>query len=748
MTSWIHIPRKYTLEPLSTRGQYTNKLYVNPANLPFSGSLTKVLIPPLEHQRYTVQAMLEVEQHQTVAILDFPDIVVETRAGVLSERPGSGKTLEILMLIDLQPAPPKKSEITSLPVSRDDKTEKSLKRRMGYTNLGGTFTVRKMYSKVFPQTLIFVGKSVLAQWIRHIHENTSFQAYIITDIFDLRKFCKLCMSKSAAKRLAKYQIVLVKNGKINGELGLSEFKDSALEMKKNKPIVNVFGDLLKHICWSRVVLDDFDYLNIPRDALVIPTLFTWFVSATKRSTSGDRLHLKDNSIEDIISNLRPRYISTWHNRELFTFFNVGCAPDFIDTSTQASLVNFYVYRFSNPNDNMMELMNMINNGDVDDIIEMLNNDAVGSAAKAANITGNSVADVFEKILDNKWTQYKRAVEILQYLEKVTGYYDTLPVTSDRSKLLSEAQLTKIKKNIKNTMSLKAFRTLVKYKQPEIMGLLNDLTETYTKIREDNGKALQRVRDNLKFGECPISSENLSDLKNIIILKCCGIVISADVVNWALKIHKEIENVAGTCPNCRKSLGLHDLIFIDKSRVNLESLDDSHVLESETRVHPEKYRCILDIIQGNEVPREKKHIHIPGLLSGSVDRGDAAPENRKVLIFSNFAETMGIVQEILVEHAIPYFKVQGTALQIKEVIDRYYLPNDDEESINVLLISGPKYVAGLDLQNTTDLIFTGKVGDVNIESQIAGRICRIGRTCNANIHYVLYNTEYDQMFSKK
>ena len=98
-----------------------------------------------------------------------------------------------------------------------------------------------------------------------------------------------------------------------------------------------------------------------------------------------------------------------------------------------------------------------------------------------------------------------------------------------------------------------------------------------------------------------------------------------------------------------------------------------------------------------------------------------------------------------KNAIPYFKLQGTALQIKEAVSRFNLPNDDDESISVLLICSPKYVAGLNLQASTDLIFTGKVMDPNIESQIAGRACRVGRKNNMRVHYVLYNNEYQYMF---
>jgi uncharacterized DUF497 family protein len=64
--------------------------------------------------------------------------------------------------------------------------------------------------------------------------------------------------------------------------------------------------------------------------------------------------------------------------------------------------------------------------------------------------------------------------------------------------------------------------------------------------------------------------------------------------------------------------------------------------------------------------------------------------------------------------------------------------------SVLLINSQQHCAGLNLQMATDVAFTHKIIDENVESQVAGRAQRIGRTCNLNIHYLFYQNEKNMM----
>jgi hypothetical protein len=765
--SWIKTKRIYDIEPFG-RGSYSKKLYITKNNEEITDSIERLSITPLPHQKVTVKSMLDVERIQFCKVTlphKCDDIVFESRAAVLSEHPGSGKTIEILMLIALNPILPKKPEITSLPFYRH--------RNRHNTSIGNTINtvmeVKRTYNKVYPQTLIFVGKSVLAQWMDTINTCTDFSVFMIGDIFSLRTFYSMCFNpKKVTEQLSDYEIILVKNSNISGKFDIPELKGTPLENTRARPILNIFGELFKNKCWSRVVLDDFDYLNISTTAKIIPSLFTWFVSATKRMPPGKKASNDTNNVQEMLESYRPYYGGIWNNRELFTFFNLGCEDSFIDWSTKATVVKYSVYKFHNPNDNYIGLLGVMGTEEANTIMEMLNGDAIQSAAETAGIKTNSVADIFEKVLDKKWEIYKKSIAISKYITNVKDYVADLPAISDPKELLSSGGLEKFKKNIKKPGPFSRIKKIIKFKQSSVSITLDELNEENNETKEEHGKAIQRVKDNIRHGECPITCELLSDVQSIVIMKCCGMVLSSEAISWGVKMKTTGENVKGSCPNCRADVSIRDMIYIDKDDVDFDNiLDEDNALKSENKeladidslpvqdsefnvpepVEMNKYNCIIDIIRGkiiSEVER-RRDIFIPGLLVGDCDRGDALIKDKKILIFANFKETMKIIERKISENDIPYLKIQGTPNQIKDAVHRYNLPNDDEESINILLINGPTFVAGLNLQNTTDLIFTGKVIDANIETQIAGRICRIGRQNNANIHYVLYENEYAYMF---
>jgi SNF2 family DNA or RNA helicase len=114
-----------------------------------------------------------------------------------------------------------------------------------------------------------------------------------------------------------------------------------------------------------------------------------------------------------------------------------------------------------------------------------------------------------------------------------------------------------------------------------------------------------------------------------------------------------------------------------------------------------------------------------------------PNYKKYLIFASFQEALQNVEKKFDERNIVYRQINGKSKQIKEIADAYNLPADDPKSINILLINGAKHCSGLNLQNTTDIIFMHRVLDRGTESQLIGRGVRIGRHNDLNVHWLLY-----------
>jgi SNF2 family DNA or RNA helicase len=103
--------------------------------------------------------------------------------------------------------------------------------------------------------------------------------------------------------------------------------------------------------------------------------------------------------------------------------------------------------------------------------------------------------------------------------------------------------------------------------------------------------------------------------------------------------------------------------------------------------------------------------------------------KKILIFSNFNESFVVIKKWLEERKILYLELRGTKEKRDNTIDSYKTGN-----VNVLLLNTIHSGAGLNLQETTDIIMYHRLHDYQ-KTQVIGRANRIGRKINLNVHYL-------------
>jgi SNF2 family DNA or RNA helicase len=265
-------------------------------------------------------------------------------------------------------------------------------------------------------------------------------------------------------------------------------------------------------------------------------------------------------------------------------------------------------------------------------------------------------------------------------------------------------------------------------------------------------SLNRIKDHLTEGECPICSQELKDdcEGKVVIFKCCSVII-CEICCFGTIFKK---THVGTCGNCRKECTLKDLIYINQE-INLDELvqkvesgsfhkEVKEAAETATPVQVNsgrsqnycKFDAIVDIIRGI-TPLNQKRVNmiIPQLMAGSSELPES--NTRKVLIFANYDETLHRICDRLTDEKIDYERLGGTHKQIAEMVNRFQTSLNH----NVLVICAAKYCAGLNLQMATDLIFAHLMVDENIETQVAGRLIRLGRQNAANFHYLMYESEY-------
>lgn len=186
--------------------------------------------------------------------------------------------------------------------------------------------------------------------------------------------------------------------------------------------------------------------------------------------------------------------------------------------------------------------------------------------------------------------------------------------------------------------------------------------------------------------CPICYESFQTKS---ITRCCSNSYCL------LCIKKWLESGNNTCPLCKSNLNLKDLYVVN----NEQNLYD--------KIHN------LKVLLNKLLPESK------------------------ILIFSEYELSSDKIISILNSLKIKWAFLKGNASQINSNVKKY-----SKEDLQVLLINSHNYGTGLNLENTTDLIMFHK-SNTQIEQQIIGRAWRPGRTKILNVHYLLYENEFDK-----
>ena len=437
--TWYKVSRIFRLDGV-------NQPYANVTNVQSWNAKhpkpEKLLLTLLDHQSAGLHAMIELMKYQTLTIPDQPlhvtptnfkktykfknktvesethvNVSMDSRAGVLRDPPGTGKTAVTAATILSGPTK-KLREITTLwsnsyHVTHSDRL---------YLHDGKT-DVKIAYKKYVPINLIFVNRIIIDQYVTFFSDHApDLRLLTVEDIHGLRNLYKIAFGEKKGS-LKDYDVIIVKNGDISGEFNPPELKGTFVSRLSKKPIITVMAELFRNTLFESVWLDDFDILGIPTDAPTIPAVFTWFISATRNQQwYGKNSKQNWNSVEDILDNYHASYVNVQNNRELFTFFSIGGEPNFVKTSTQMPFAKFIVYSFINPNEVAVSALNAMATQDSKVFAEMLNADAVQTAGKKANVKATTALDVFQKVLGDEWSSYHDAIKTIQYVSSNVLFY--------------------------------------------------------------------------------------------------------------------------------------------------------------------------------------------------------------------------------------------------------------------------------------------------------------------------------------
>jgi SNF2 family DNA or RNA helicase len=107
---------------------------------------------------------------------------------------------------------------------------------------------------------------------------------------------------------------------------------------------------------------------------------------------------------------------------------------------------------------------------------------------------------------------------------------------------------------------------------------------------------------------------------------------------------------------------------------------------------------------------------------------------KFLVFSAHDQSFKGIEESLITMNHSCVKLVGSGHRLRNIVNEYKTGN-----LNVLLLNANHYGTGLNLENTTDLVFYHKM-NTDMESQVIGRAQRFGRSVPLRIHYLFQENE--------
>lgn len=245
---------------------------------------------------------------------------------------------------------------------------------------------------------------------------------------------------------------------------------------------------------------------------------------------------------------------------------------------------------------------------------------------------------------------------------------------------------KIKFNMKSQME---------YPNParkeEILKNINDKIDTLQKQQ-------QMIKDKLDlYQQCSICYDTP---QNTTITPCCNTKFCfACISKWS--------TINSKCPFCRTNINPKSLIVVVK-----ESAEKPKPIEKKL----DKVDHLREIIENRK-------------------KSDISP---KILVFSEFSNSFDKVEQMLDTLDIGYSRVLGASSSVSKIISKYKCKSRDDR-FDVLLLNAKQCASGINLENTTDIVFFHAMNS-DLTQQIIGRGQRPGRKSVLDVWTIVYNNE--------
>ena len=669
---------------------------LNPSN--FKGSL---FVP----QKTLLHVLISLENKRTVNI---DGLTIYSHKARISEKPSFGKTVVILALICTQKIPQN--------ITQNIMTIQYNKHTNGFIP-----EMKIEYSKLINQTFVLANSTIISQWESETLRFTNLRFFTIENVHTLKEFEKIYLTN----KIDNYDIIFIKAGKVTSNF-ISK-GESKKTQTKNRSIIEAINSILDGVIVARVIIDDYDTLKIGSDDCFIPSMFTWLISATNRVTNA-KVHVKYNqdTIEEFFKNNMNIPILTAAHDDVINYpLSIRCHPEYVDKYINSTKVDFRVINVKGG-----RAASILKDLEIsDEVIEMINANAINTAAQTLGIDANDVGSVVKKLVGEKLESLKNSIKILDRIKKAQNTQN-VQLQPEDIKLIREIVKNGTDEEFDNLKSEEEIKV--------VLSMEESAKAYYDKI----SISLNRMRDNIREGCCQCCKIEFEEEPAFILVGCCQIVLCETCI---------IRDINGTklfinrCPNCAVDVKANS----DIMRVGKE-IELNLVLENETIMNVSeqseiknivngeldyKLRALIQFIDNKELECISNTITEPfidGLLDGNLN--NPWTQQKKFLIFTMHSESTAYLHKKLTQHKISHCILKGTRSQKDEAINLL------KNSVNVLIVTAAKDCGGINMPFLSHIIFYHQVIDHNIELQVAGRGQRQGRLQNLEIVKLLNESE--------
>ena len=549
----------------------------------------------------------------------------------------------------------------------------------------GLISMKQITNKKFtvyvPLNIIVVPHTIIKQWNDYIKNNTSIPFYTVENKKTLTKFTDdFCTNflEHAGNNFANPE-------------ALFDYNILLVTSTQFNKVTSVFSStyyLLRNngledkseykIMFSRVMYDEADSIKLPTNDK-IPANYYWFITSTITALlfpDGRRYYVND------VGDLSDHYSSQFYQR---IYVNGLQNNGFLKTLFQN------IRYMGEEHKKMIFLKN-------DPSYVSQSFSLMKPIIKEILCKSPAVVNILSGIVSHDIMDCINAGDIDSAIEKMA-----CEKVSDRTsvidvftrKLESELHNKKLEHEMITKMNISAeskktqLETLSK-KIGEITGKIESISERIE--RED---------------ACPICYDKIN---NQTVVKCCGNSFCFECLTQTFKYNlsnnKEYASVKDTCPCCRAVLTQDSIMIVTK----------------------EENICREDCA-GSKEPLTKIE-ELENIITETFKK-----ENRKMLIFSNYYNTFSRIADILELNNIKFKEIKGSGSSVNNLIKTY----KETDEINCLLLNSTNAGAGLNLENTTDLVLYHNMSS-ELSIQVIGRAQRPGRKTELNVYRMVYDNE--------